>query len=100
VFAFDPEQVAAGHMVMRWRIPYSDLASLSPEELRRYTDPGEPLVFGHTLEDQLGGQVDAGLHITGFFEDRGESTTEALLHEMLPGYIATRARKPSRVAGA
>jgi hypothetical protein len=25
---------------------------------------------GHTLEDQIGGQLDAGFVLTGFFEDR------------------------------
>jgi SAM-dependent methyltransferase len=93
LFAFDPDELEAGRMVWRWPIPYSDLESLTAEELRRYTDPGEPLVFGHTLEDQLGGQVDAGLCITGFFEDRGDSEKERVLHQNVAGYIATRAVK-------
>ena len=39
-------------------------------------DKGQPLEFGHTLEDQIGGQLEAGFVITGFYEDRydnGES---------------------------
>jgi hypothetical protein len=67
------------------------LDNLTKEECRALIQKGEPLEFGHTLEDQLGGQVDAGFHITGFYEDR---------HRTLPAsqytatYIATRAVKP------
>ncbi len=55
--------------------------------------PGEPLVFGHTLEEQIGGQLEAGFLITGFYEDRDESR----LAQKLPLFIATRAVKPSSV---
>ena len=52
---------------------------------------GEPLEFGHTLEDQIGGQIDAGFAITGFFED-GQPGRK--LAEFLPIFIATMATKP------
>lgn len=96
VFIFDPTELAAGRLIARYPIPYSDLDSLTDEERRRYTDPGEPLVFGHTLEDQLGGQLDAGLVLVGLFEDRGEpdDAESGPIHRLLPGYLATRARKP------
>ena len=96
VFIFDPTEMAAGRLLARYPIPYSDLTSLTDEERRRYTDPGEPLVFGHTLEDQLGGQLDAGLVLVSLFEDRGEvdDPESGALNRLLPGYIATRARKP------
>lgn len=96
VFSFDPTEMQAGKLWLRYPIPYSDLTSLTDEERRRYTDAGEPLVFGHTLEDQLGGQLDAGLALVGLYEDRGdpESAEDGAVHRALPGYIATRARKP------
>lgn len=94
VFAFDPDLIKAGQLVLRWGIPYSDLHSLTDAERRRYTDPGEPLVFGHTLEDQIGGQLDAGLVLTALYEDHGDDPAEAALHDKIPGYVATRARKP------
>jgi hypothetical protein len=57
-----------------WRfamIPYSDLTDLDEADRRRMIlDKGQPLEFGHTLEDQIGGQLDAGFVITGFYEDR------------------------------
>jgi hypothetical protein len=48
-------------------------------------------VYGHTLEDQLGGQLDAGFVLTGFYEDRDPAHP---LAKFLPAFIATRAVKP------
>jgi hypothetical protein len=56
-------------------------------------DKGEPLAFGHTLEDQIGGQLDAGFVITGFYEDRYDGADSDPLSKYLPTFIATRAVK-------
>lgn len=77
-------------LVMRYAIPYSDLTSLTDEERRRYTDKNEPLVYGHTLDDQIGGQLAAGFALNGFFEDRDP---EHPLARFLATFIATRAVK-------
>src|SRR5688500_9885130 len=45
-------------LIVRHPVPYSDLTSLTDDERWRYTDRDEPLCFGHTLEDQVGGQLD------------------------------------------
>jgi hypothetical protein len=76
-------------------VPYSDLASLTKEERRRYAEKDEPLVYGHTLEDQLGGQLDAGFLPAGLYEDRDPSHP---LANFLPTFLATRAVKPSPTA--
>jgi SAM-dependent methyltransferase len=88
LYLFDDALAEKGELRVRHRIPYSDLSSLSDEERRRYTDKGEPLVYGHTLEDQIGGQLDAGFLLAGFYEDR--DPTHAL-SKYLPTFIATRA---------
>jgi SAM-dependent methyltransferase len=80
----------SGDFHVKYRIPYSDLTSLTDEERRRYTDKDEPLCFGHTLQDQIGGQLDAGLSLTGFYEDGG---TDFKLSEYIPCFAATRAVK-------
>lgn len=72
-------------------LPYSDLNSLTKEECRQLIEKGEPLEFGHTLADQLGGQTDAGFAITAFYEDRHRTLPAA---KYTPTYIATRAVKP------
>jgi SAM-dependent methyltransferase len=85
---FDDAKMGKGEFEVRHRIPYSDLTSLTEDERRRYTDNNEPLCFGHTLEDQIGGQLDAGFALTGFFEDGGERWK---LTEYIACFIATRA---------
>jgi len=48
--------------------------------------------FSHTMEEQIGGQLEAGLILTHIYED---TNGEGRLHEMnIPCYIATRAIKP------
>lgn len=77
--------------VLKYSMPYSD-AQLPEAERERYTKKNEPLVYAHSLEDQLGGQLDAGLALTHLFEDYGRDEEEAI-HRHLPAYIATRAFK-------
>ena len=91
IFIFEDGWLKEGDLKVRHKLPYSDLTSLSEEERRQYTDKQEPLVFGHTLDDQIGGQIDAGFVITGFFEDVQRDTVISNYMSML---IATRARKP------
>nr|WP_145159334.1 hypothetical protein [Paenibacillus terrae] len=80
----------------RWRvlqvkhsIPYSELDYSTEEEI---AENGIPLEFGHTLEQQLQGQIDAGFVIAGFYEDTFGG--EKLLDRYTSSFIATRAVKP------
>ncbi|QDE84053.1 class I SAM-dependent methyltransferase [Myxococcus xanthus] len=94
-YLFDLSLEKQGIFTLKYRMPYSDFTSLSDEERRRFTDAGEPLCVGHSLEDQLGGQADAGLAIIGLFED--SFGPEDALSQYYNGFIATRAMKlPSR----
>jgi SAM-dependent methyltransferase len=93
VFLFDPELEKQGVMQLKYKMPYSDFTSLSDAERRRYTDTGEPLCVAHSLEEQLGGQLDAGFLLAGFYEDKHVEGDR--LSEYLSGFIATRAVKPS-----
>lgn len=94
VFVFDRfEEESNKRLVVRHSIPYSDAGSLTPRELANLKEQGEPLEYSHTLEGQIGGQIDAGFHITGFYEDHW-ATSENLLNEYIPPFIATRALKP------
>jgi hypothetical protein len=52
---------------------------------------GEPLEFGHTQEDQIGGQIEAAFVIRGFYEDCHRDDPIA---SYMPTLIATRATKP------
>ncbi len=79
-----------GSLQVKYSLPYSDLSSVPPEKLQHYIDQGWPLEFGHTLEDQIGGQLEAGFVITGFYEDRDPRSA---LDDYMPVYMATRAVK-------
>ena len=92
LFIFGSEETE-GHerLEVRYSLPYSDLEHLAPAERERLLAAGEPFEFGHTLEDQLGGQLGAGFHLTGLYEDRHRGMRVA---EFMPTYVATRALKP------
>jgi len=79
---------------VKYALPYSDLASLTAEEKQRYIKTETPLEFSHTLEDQIGGQLDAGFLLTSFFEDAYPEDEKDLLTNYMSTFIATRAIKP------
>jgi len=91
-FMFEEEELKGGPLQVRYGLPYSDLTSLTQEARRKYIDGLEPLVFGHLLTDQIGGQLEAGFVLTGFLED---TWPEITLSEYTPTMIATRASKPA-----
>jgi SAM-dependent methyltransferase len=91
MFIFDMAQADEGVLEVRHKLPYSDLTDLTAEERQRYVDDLQPLEFGHTLDDQIGGQLDAGFVLTGFYEDVWPGQA---LSDYMPHYIATRAHKP------
>ncbi len=76
---------------MSYSIPYSDIENLPKDRLKRQLEAREPLEFGHTLEDQIKGQIDAGFIITGFYEDN--SAGKELLDRHINTFMATRAEK-------
>jgi SAM-dependent methyltransferase len=77
-------------LVVRHPIPYSDLTSLTAQELQELIEKGWPLEFGHSLEDQIGAQISVGFTITGFYEDRD---LRSILSKYLPVYMVTRGIK-------
>jgi len=56
-------------------------------------DNFEGIQFSHSLEEQLGGQLKAGLVLTDSYEDRDREGS-GILREYTSQYIATRAIKP------
>lgn len=88
IFKADDE----GVLEVKYSIPFSDLSSLSEEDRQRLIDDGAPLEFGHSLDDQIGGQIDAGFVLTGFYEDRWP---DFVLDRFIATFMATRAVKPA-----
>lgn len=69
-FLFDVKLVEQGEFRLKYSMPYSDLTSLSDEELSMFVDKNEPVVYAHSLEDHFNGQLRAGMMITEIFEDK------------------------------
>lgn len=90
-YLFDWELQEEGVLQVKHSIPYSELDYSTEEEIAKN---GIPLEFGHTLEQQLQGQIDAGFVIAGFYEDTFGG--EKLLDRYTNSFIATRAVKPKK----
>ena len=87
-YLFDWELEKQGILQVRHPLPYADTDYPAPEE----TTPNNAAVeYGHTLEDQIQGQLEAGFVLTGFYEDTFGG--ERLLDKFCPSFIATRAVK-------
>lgn len=93
----DPALADEGLIRPRFALPYSDLDHLDAAALAAKGQRGEALVFGHTLAQQIGGQLDAGFVLTGFHED-SQPQPRFVIDRYLPTFLATRARKPADTA--
>lgn len=90
-FLFDDDELDRGRFEVRYRLPYADTQQLDTAKLEAFMAQDEPLCFGHTLTDQIGGQLDAGLALVAMYEDRwGDGKA---LDERIATFVATRARK-------
>ena len=71
-------------------LPFNPLKN--PEQMRQLEAAGDGVQFSHTLEEQIGGQLEAGFLLTGVYEDTNGA---GRLHEHgIPTFWATRAVKP------
>lgn len=89
-FIFDEELFDAGVLRVCHRLPYSDLDRLTAGEHQQPLSADFTFEFSHTLEEQIGGQLEAGFVITGFYESYRANHPIA---KYMPSYIATRAVK-------
>ena len=84
-YLFDDEETTLCHS-----LPFDPLNEPALMEELQKTDSG--VQFSHTFEEQVGGQLKAGLVLTHLFEDYNGY---GKLHEMhVPTFVATRAVKP------
>lgn len=71
------------------QMPFDPL--VNPEHRRQLEEDDCGMQFSHTLEEQLGGQLEAGFRLAELYED---TNGEGRLHELnIRTYIATRAIK-------
>ena len=76
-------------MNIKYKLPFNPL-----KDAQAYEDSiknGWGIAFSHTMEEQIGGQLEAGFVLTNIYEDTCGS---GILHEYnVPTFIATRATK-------
>jgi SAM-dependent methyltransferase len=78
---------------LKHKLPYSDLESLTEAEKQELIEKNEPFEFSHSLDTQIGGQIEAGFLIAGFYEDWWDDESR-LLSKYAPTFISTKAIKP------
>jgi len=96
LFLFDhDEAMSTGVLQVKYKLPYSDIATFSSPKVSQLLKDGDSLEFSHSLTDLIGGQLDVGFALTGFFEDSWTESDIGPLNEYMPLFIATRAVKPN-----
>lgn len=87
-YIFDVGELERGNFVVKHKIPYSDLENLDDKEVASMAEK-DGYIFGHTLTDQIQGQISAGFAIVGFYEDIGGTALDRFIYTS----IATKAVK-------
>jgi len=93
VYIYDRFAEEKGVLELRHKLPYSDLKDLTETEINEMIEKKEAFEFSHSLDTQIGGQIEAGFLISGFYEDWWKDENR-LLNKYMPTFIATRAIKP------
>ena len=88
---FDPELDKQGVFQLKFSMPHSDL-KVSEGDRAEWFGADSPIEFVHSLEDQLGGQLDAGFLIAGFYED--DWGGDEPIDRFIKSFIAVRSIKP------
>jgi len=95
IYLFDYDAIEEGKpLEVVNKLPYRDTDALTTSQLKHRADRGEGIEFSHSLDDQIGGQLRAGLVLLDFYEDHW--TDEASpLNKFMPTSMATLSVKPT-----
>ena len=93
-FLFDHWDIEqGGALAVKFALPYADLTHIDSAILEKRMADHHALEFSHSFDDQIGGQLAAGLLIAGFYEDRW-SDAATPLNSYMSVSMATLAIKP------
>ena len=93
-FMFDHEDIdEGGPLQVKFSLPYADIEQLSHEQIMARQRQGDALEFSHSLQSQIGGQLEAGFMLAGFYQDYWD-TQITPLNDYMPTAMATLAIKP------
>ena len=92
-YLFDED---AEPLVVKNSLPFNPLKN--PKLMEKLIRDNDGVQFSHTFDEQIGGQIKAGFHIVGAYEDYNHSVVEKLAttDAGIPAFWATRAVKPWR----
>ena len=73
-------------------LPFNPLRN--PDQMKQLQEEDAGVQFSHSLEEQIGGQLEAGFRLIALYED---TNGEGRLHDMnIPTFLAMRSQKPKR----
>lgn len=88
----DTKYTVEGVIKPKYKIPYADLRDLSQEQIEEKQNKEEAFVFGHSLQDLIGGQLKAGFLIKEY-EEAFQPNPRFVIDHYLPTFIGTVAIK-------
>lgn len=88
----NPEDAKQGIIRPLYRMPFAEQEHLNAEKLAVKQQNQEAFVFGHSLSDQISGQLKAGFVLAGFQEDY-QPVPRFVIDPYLPTFLATCAVK-------
>ena len=89
-YIFDQQRIEHSELIVKHSIPYSELTSIPASEKASLIAEQTPLCFGHSLGDQIGGQLAAGLRVIDYYEDHWDAYP---IGKYIADMAATRAIK-------
>ncbi len=75
-----------------YKMPFSELDTLSSKQIAKKQENQEAFVFGHSLTDLIDGQTKIGFNIVDFYED-WQPKPRFVIDNFLPTFLATLAVK-------
>ncbi|MCO6044951.1 class I SAM-dependent methyltransferase [Aeoliella sp. ICT_H6.2] len=95
-YLFEDTRLDNGVLVVRYPVPHSDVDELDDPHLkRRILEELDAFEFGHSLTDQIDGQLRCGFQLTAMYEDRFGDFEADPISRYMDTFIATRAVKPA-----
>lgn len=88
---WDEDEDDTRALVVDTKLPFNPLRN--PAHYQRYASDAEEAIFqfSHTMEEQIGGQLQAGFQLCSLYEDHDNA---GRLRHYIPTYVATHAVKP------
>ena len=89
IYTFD-DRIQERKLKMKYTIPFADTVSLSRREFERRLAKKDTVEFSHTLETIIGGLINHGFIVDGFYtDDCGSELTDSFVHD---AHLAIKAK--------